>query len=43
MRMMSWRLLRRRPRHVHQWVNVGYGGAGWHLLKCATCPAKEIT
>jgi len=33
---------RRKPRHVHQYVRVGYGGAGWWLFRCATCGATEI-
>jgi hypothetical protein len=33
---------KRRPKHRHEWVNLGYGGAGWHLIQCATCGEKEI-
>lgn len=28
-------------KHRHEWVRVGYGGAGWSLYECA-CGAKEI-
>ena len=28
--------------HEHVWRTVGYGGAGWHLLRCDECGAKEI-
>lgn len=34
--------IRRKPRHQHEWITVGYGGAGWYSLRCATCPATEI-
>jgi hypothetical protein len=30
-----------RPKHHHQWVRVGYGGAGWSLFQC-WCGATEI-
>ena len=32
---------KRTPRHKHQWVYVGNGGAGWHLYRCP-CGAIEI-
>jgi len=28
-------------RHRHAYRTVGYGGAGWHLLRC-DCGAEEI-
>ena len=28
--------------HEHLWRTVGYGGAGWYLLRCDKCGAKEI-
>ena len=34
-------IFKRRPRHAHEWVYVGYGGAGWHLYRCG-CGAVEI-
>ena len=33
----------RKPRHHHEWVHLGYSGAGWHVIQCATCGEKEIT
>ena len=31
-----------RPKHEHVWRTVGYGGAGWYLLRCDECGAEEI-
>ena len=31
-----------RPKHEHTWRTVGYGGAGWYLLRCDECGAEEI-
>ena len=28
--------------HEHLWRTVGYGGAGWYLLRCDECGAEEI-
>ena len=37
-----WWVERRAPRrHVHTYVRVGYGGAGWSLYRCP-CGATEI-
>ena len=33
--------LRPKP-HEHLWRTVGYGGAGWYLLRCDECGAEEI-
>lgn len=30
-------LQRRKPKRQRDWRVVGYGGAGWHLTRCATC------
>ena len=30
------------PKHEHVWRTVGYGGAGWYLLRCDECGAEEI-
>lgn len=30
------------PKHEHTWRYVGYGGAGWYLLRCDECGAEEI-
>jgi len=31
----------RRGKHEHDWVRVGYGGAGWSLFRCE-CGAEDI-
>lgn len=36
------KFLHRKPKHQHDWVSIGYGGAGWFLLECSQCGAKEI-
>lgn len=36
---MRW--LRRKARHRHNYKRIGYGGAGWWLLRCE-CGAEEI-
>jgi hypothetical protein len=36
---MRW--LRRTPKHRHEWVRGGYGGAGWYVYTCA-CGASDI-
>ena len=33
--------IRTKP-HKHLWRTVGYGGAGWYLLRCDECGAEEI-
>lgn len=30
------------PKCEHAWRTVGYGGAGWYLLRCDECGAEEI-
>lgn len=37
------RLLRRCPRHRHQWSVAGRTAVGWTLLRCNTCEEVEIT
>jgi hypothetical protein len=29
-------------RHKHEWVTVGYGGAGWFSIRCETCGERDI-
>lgn len=29
-------------KHKHNWRTVGYGGAGWYLIRCDECGAEEI-
>ena len=29
-------------RHSHDWELVGYGGAGWYLLRCKDPACEEI-
>jgi hypothetical protein len=36
------RFWKRKPRHIHEWRTVGYGGTGWTLIRCATCGNEEI-
>lgn len=38
--LKKW-LRRRTPKHRHSYKRVGYGGAGWWLLRCE-CGAEEI-
>lgn len=30
------------PPHEHEWETVGYGGAGWHSVKCSVCGERDI-
>ena len=40
---MRWPWRRtKRVKHRHDWVRLGYGGAGWSAFKCRTCGAHEI-
>jgi hypothetical protein len=34
---------RRKLRHQHDWFTVGYGGAGWYLIRCRDCGEKDIS
>lgn len=34
--------LRPKHKHKHTWRIVGYGGAGWYLLRCDKCGGKGI-
>lgn len=40
--LAALRLGPKQPKHEHTWRTVGYGGAGWYLIRCDECGAKEI-
>ena len=39
---MIRRILGLRPKHIHEWMLIGYGGAGWSLYRCDICGAEDI-
>ena len=43
-RALPWwrRLFTKRPRCIHDYERIGYGGAGWWAYQCRHCGEREI-